>query len=66
MMGWRGSVGSNKAGRPKKVGIRITIAIVGLWMGAAVAADLVAPKTVAVLIRPDCKQAFFFPCPGRT
>jgi len=42
-----------------KVGI--TIAIVGLWMGPAVAADLVAPKTVPVLIRTECKQAFFFP-----
>jgi hypothetical protein len=35
------------------------IAIVGLWMGSAVAADLPASGTVPVLIRPDCKQAFF-------
>jgi hypothetical protein len=38
-----------------KVGI--TIAIVGLWMGSAVAVP--ASGTIPVLIRPDCKQAFF-------
>jgi hypothetical protein len=39
--------------------IGITIVVVGLWMEAAVAADLPASKAVPVLIRPGCKQAFF-------